>query len=112
MQEFLHVDDLGEACVFALEHWQQDPEKLQLLNVGSGVDLTTRELAEVVAAATTGYQSEINGDASKPHGSPKKQLDVSRLAALGWWALIPLADGLTSTMALYLQALSEQHVRL
>jgi GDP-L-fucose synthase len=111
LREFLHVDDLGEACVFALEHWQPQPNDLQFLNVGTGVDLTIRELAEAVAAAT-GYLGEIHWDASKPDGTPKKQLDVSRLAALGWRACIPLAEGLTSTVALYRQALSEQLVRL
>jgi GDP-L-fucose synthase len=98
LREFLHVDDLGEACVFALEHWQPGPEELQYLNVGTGVDLTIRELAEQVAVAT-GYQGEILWDASKPDGTPKKQLDVSRLAALGWRARISLAEGLASTVA-------------
>jgi len=110
-REFLHVDDLGEACVFALEQWQPAPDETQFLNVGTGVDLTIRELAEAVAAAT-GYQGEIRWDASKPDGTPKKQLDVSHLAALGWQARIPLAEGLTSTVAQYRQALSEQLVRL
>jgi GDP-L-fucose synthase len=100
LREFLHVDDLGEACVFALEHWQPAAEELQFLNVGTGVDLTIRELAEAVAAAT-GYQGEIHWDASKPDGTPKKQLDVSRLAALGWRARIPLAEGLASTVAAF-----------
>ena len=98
LREFLHVDDLGEACVFALQHWQPGPEELQYLNVGTGVDLTIRELAEQVAVAT-GYQGEILWDASKPDGTPKKQLDVSRLAALGWRARISLAEGLASTVA-------------
>jgi GDP-L-fucose synthase len=98
LREFLHVDDLGEACVFALEHWQPGPEELQYLNVGTGVDLTIRELAEQVAVAT-GYQGEILWDASKPDGTPKKQLDVSRLAALGWRARISLAEGLANTVA-------------
>ena len=98
LREFLHVDDLGEACVFALERWQPGPEQLQFLNVGTGVDLTIRELAEAVAAAT-GYQGEIRWDTSKPDGTPKKQLDVGRLAALGWRARIPLAEGLVSTVA-------------
>jgi len=97
LREFLHVDDLGEACVFALERWQPGPEELQFLNVGTGVDLTIRELAEAVAVAT-GYQGEIRWDTSKPDGTPKKQLDVGRLAALGWTARIPLADGLASTV--------------
>ena len=98
LREFLHVDDLGEACVFALQHWQPGPEELQYLNVGTGVDLTIRELAEQVAVAT-GYQGEVLWDASKPDGTPKKQLDVSRLAALGWRARISLAEGLASTVA-------------
>ena len=98
LREFLHVDDLGEACVFALEHWRPGPEELQFLNVGTGVDLTIRELAEAVAAAT-GYRGEIRWDTSKPDGTPKKQLDVGRLAELGWQARIPLAEGLASTVA-------------
>ena len=98
LREFLHVDDLGEACVFALEQWQPGPGDLQFLNVGTGVDQTIRELAEAVAAAA-GFQGEIHWDTSKPDGTPKKQLDVSRLAALGWRARIPLAEGLVKTMA-------------
>jgi GDP-L-fucose synthase len=107
LREFLHVDDLGEACVFALEHWDpstadaprdRDGQALPFLNVGTGVDLSIRELAEAVAAAT-GFEGEIHWDASKPDGTPKKQLDVSRLAALGWRARIPLTEGLASTVA-------------
>ena len=111
MREFLHVDDLGEACVFALERWQPGPEDQQFLNVGTGVDLTIRELAEAVAAAT-GYQGEIRWDASKPDGTPKKQLDVSRMKALGWQARIPLAEGLSSTVAEFRRALQQELVRL
>ncbi len=98
LREFLHVDDLGEACVFALERWQPGPEELQFLNVGTGVDLTIRELAEAVAAAT-GFAGSLEWDTTKPDGTPKKQLDVSRLAALGWRARIPLAEGLAGTVA-------------
>jgi GDP-L-fucose synthase len=107
LREFLHVDDLGEACVFALEHWDpaaadapcdSDGQPLPFLNVGTGVDLTIRELAESVASAT-GFEGEILWDTSKPDGTPKKQLDVSRLAGLGWQARIPLAEGLVSTVA-------------
>ena len=111
MREFLHVDDLGQACVFALEHWQPGPEEQQFLNVGTGVDLTIRELAEAVATAT-GFQGEIHWDASKPDGTPKKQLDVSRLAGMGWRARILLTDGLRSTVALFREELSQQKVRL
>ncbi|MCP9808505.1 GDP-L-fucose synthase [Cyanobium sp. HWJ4-Hawea] len=120
LREFLHVDDLGEACVFALEHWDPDApnaplaanaEPLTFLNVGTGVDLSIRELAAAVAAAT-GYRGNIEWDATKPDGTPKKQLDVSCLAALGWQAQIPLAAGLTSTVSDFRQQLDQQLVRL
>jgi len=110
LREFLHVDDLGEACVFALQHWQPGPEQLQFLNVGTGIDLTIRELAEAVARAT-GFQGDIHWDSSKPDGTPKKQLDVSRLAALGWRARIPLAEGLRNTVALFRGELAQQELR-
>ena len=102
LREFLHADDLGEACVFALEHWSALPqdapcddqgEPLAFLNVGTGIDLSIRELAEQVAA-TVGFAGEIHWDTSKPDGTPKKQLNVSRLRQLGWSARIPLAEGL------------------
>ena len=111
LREFLHVDDLGEACVFALERWQPSVDQLQHLNVGTGVDLTIRELAEVVAEAT-GYSGTIEWDASKPDGTPKKQLDVSRMAALGWRAQIPLREGLRDTVRLYREHLDQQLLRL
>ena len=110
LREFLHVDDLGEACVFALEHWQPGPGELQHLNVGTGVDLTIRALAEAVAAAT-GFGGEIRWDATKPDGTPKKQLDVGRLAALGWRARIPLAEGLPSTVEEFRKQLNQQLVQ-
>ena len=97
MREFLNVDDLGEACVFALQQWQPEPEEQQFLNVGTGMDLTIRELAEAVAAAT-GFRGEIHWDASKPDGTPKKQLNVRRLTALGWRACISLEEGLAKMM--------------
>ena len=111
LREFLHVDDLGEACVFALEQWQPGPDELQHLNVGTGVDLSIRELAQAVAAAT-GFAGEIHWDSSKPDGTPRKQLDVSRLAALGWRARIPLVEGLASTVAEFRDQFSQQLVRL
>ena len=111
LREFLHVDDLGEACVFALEHWQPTADQLQHLNVGTGDDLTIQELAEAVAEAT-GFRGTIAWDASKPDGTPKKQLDVSRLAALGWRARIPLREGLRDTVHLFREQLDQQLVRL
>ena len=105
LREFLHVDDLADAAVFCLERWQPsitpaEADPLQFLNVGTGVDLPIRELAALVAEAV-GYRGEILWDRSKPDGTPKKQLDVSRLAALGWTAKIPLAEGLRRTAEAY-----------
>ncbi|PZV00392.1 MAG: GDP-fucose synthetase, partial [Cyanobium sp.] len=105
LREFLHADDLADAAVFCLESWQpaitpEHPDPLQFLNVGTGVDLPIRELADLVADAV-GYRGEIHWDTSKPDGTPKKQLDVSRLAALGWKARIPLSEGLQRIAATY-----------
>jgi GDP-L-fucose synthase len=111
LREFLHVDDLGEACVFALERWQLGTNDPPFLNVGTGVDLSIRDLALAVAKAT-GYGGTIQWDTSKPDGTPKKQLDVSRLASLGWRARIPLADGLASTVELFREHLIQELVRL
>ena len=111
LREFLHVDDLGEACVFALERWCPAPDEFTHLNVGTGVDLSIRELAEAVATAT-GYQGAIEWDSSKPDGTPKKQLDVNRMASLGWRARIPLAEGLESTIDCFRKSLAEQIARL
>ena len=106
LREFLHADDLGEACVFALEHWsalsndapQDDAgEPLGFLNVGTGKDLSICDLAEKVASAV-GFKGSIQWDPSKPDGTPKKQLDVSRLTAMGWRARIALTEGLTGTV--------------
>jgi GDP-L-fucose synthase len=110
-REFLHADDLGEACVFALERWQPQPDHPQHLNVGTGLDLTIKQLAEAVAEAT-GFQGEILWDTTQPDGTPKKQLDVSRMAALGWRARIPLSEGLRSTVRLFREHLVQQLVRL
>ena len=102
LREFLHADDLGEACVFALEHWSAKNENspkddsgkpLAFLNVGTGVDLSIRQLAQQVATAV-GFNGSIAWNPNKPDGTPKKQLDVSRLSAMGWRARIQLTEGL------------------
>lgn len=111
LREFLHVDDLGEACVFALERWQPSPAELQFLNVGTGKDITIRELAQAVSSAIN-YEGTIKWDTSKADGTPKKQLDVTKLTALGWRAQIPLADGLASTVALFREELNLKTARL
>lgn len=98
-REFLHVDDLADALVFLLEHYSDE----RLINVGTGTDLTIREVAELVGKVV-GFEGELEFDTSKPDGTPRKQLDVSRLAALGWTARTPLAAGVASTYAWYLQS--------
>jgi GDP-L-fucose synthase len=88
-REFLHVDDLAEACLFLLERYSGD----EPVNVGCGQDLTIRELAETVAEVV-GFKGALRFDASKPDGTPRKLLDTSRLAALGWRPSIGLRKGL------------------
>jgi GDP-L-fucose synthase len=93
-REFLYVDDLADACVHLMERCYDGP----LVNIGTGEDVTIRELAETVMEVV-GFQGRIVFDASKPDGTPRKWLDVSRLAGLGWRARVPLADGLRRTYA-------------
>jgi GDP-L-fucose synthase len=95
-REFLHVDDLADAGLFLLR-LAKPPD---WVNVGSGVDLTIRELTERVAAAV-GYRGRIVWDTSRPDGAPRKLLDVSLLAGLGWRARISLEDGLSQAVAAY-----------
>ncbi|MBI5766891.1 MAG: GDP-L-fucose synthase [Verrucomicrobia bacterium] len=96
-REFLHVDDLADACAFLL-HLTNPPD---LINVGTGTDVTIRELTELVASVV-GYRGKIAWDASKPDGTPRKLMDVSRLAALGWRAKLALRQGVEQTYASFL----------
>jgi GDP-L-fucose synthase len=96
-REFLHVDDLAEACAFLLR--QENPP--DWINVGTGTDVTIRELTETVAEVT-GFKGKITWDATKPDGTPRKLMDVSRLAALGWRARIGLREGVEKTYASFL----------
>ena len=96
-REFLHVDDLADACAFLLRV-DNPPD---WINVGTGTDVTIKELTESVAA-TTGFKGKVVWDASKPDGTPRKLLDVTRLAKLGWKAKIDLKDGLAKTYASFL----------
>jgi GDP-L-fucose synthase len=112
LREFLHVDDLADAAMFCLEHWQPAADELQFLNVGTGTDLPIRDLAGLVADAV-GFRGTLNWDASKPDGTPRKLLDVNRLKALGWSATISLEEGLRATVNDYVQRQSNgQEVRL
>jgi GDP-L-fucose synthase len=96
-REFLHVDDLADACAFLLK--LTDPP--DWINVGTGTDVSIRELTETVAAVT-GYSGRIAWDPTKPDGTPRKLMDVSRLSALGWRARIALRDGIERTYASFL----------
>ncbi len=91
-RELMHVDDLADACVFLMENYDA-PE---IVNLGTGEDITIRELAEMIAEIT-GYRGIIKQDTSKPDGTPRKLLDVSRLNALGWRARVSLREGLRQT---------------
>jgi GDP-L-fucose synthase len=111
LREFLHIDDLGEACVFLLDNFQPGPDQLPYINVGTGVDISIRELAESFGNFTN-FAGQICWDTSKPDGTPRKLLDVSRLAGMGWKARIPLENGLELTTALFREQLSSGLVRL
>jgi len=97
-REFLHVDDLADACLFVMRNYEGEA----FLNVGVGEDLSIRELAELVKGAV-GFQGRIVWDATKPDGTPRKLLDVSRIHALGWRARTPLEDGIVSTYRWFLE---------
>lgn len=98
-REFLHVDDLADACLFLMQEYDEP----DIVNIGVGEDLAIRELAEVMAGIT-GFQGDIQFDARHPDGTPRKVLDVSRLNALGWRALISLHEGIRSTLEWYARA--------
>jgi GDP-L-fucose synthase len=105
-REFLHVDDLARACLHLLEHYDE-PEPI---NIGVGEDLSIRELAQLVAEIV-GFEGRIEFDTSKPDGTPRKLLDVSKIHALGWKAQIGLRDGLTETYRWYQEQLAAGAVR-
>lgn len=96
-REFLHVDDLADAVVFLLEHYDDAAP----INVGVGRDITIREVA-VLVAEVIGYDGEIVQDPTKPDGTPRKVLDVSRLTDLGWTAAVGLRDGIAQTYEWFL----------
>lgn len=100
-REFLYVDDLADACVFLMENFEPD-ESPVFANVGVGEDITIAELAATVAGVV-GYDGEIRWDTTKPDGTPRKLLDVSVLANLGWKAKTGLIEGIRTTYAAYLE---------
>src|SRR5271155_424077 len=97
-REFLHVDDLADAAVFLMLNYE-DPE---IINVGTGEDITIRALAEMIAAIV-GYSGRLAFDTSKPDGTPRKLLDINRLRSLGWTAKIALRDGIAATYDWYVR---------
>ena len=94
MREFLHVDDLASACLHLMEHY----EGREWLNIGTGEDLSIRELAELVCAVV-GYEGQLSWDTTKPDGTPRKLLDVNKIHALGWKARIGLRAGIEGVYA-------------
>jgi len=107
MREFLHVAEMASASIFVMnldkkEYQKETTPMLSHINVGTGVDCTIKELTETVVAVI-GYQGEIKWDSSKPNGSPRKLMDVSRLARLGWRAKTSLREGLTDTYLWFLE---------
>jgi GDP-L-fucose synthase len=100
-REFLHVEDAASAIIFLLRNYDSP----DIVNVGSGVDLTIRELAEMICEVV-GFEGEIRWDKSKPDGIPRKLLDVTKLTQLGWHATIPLRQGIEQTYRWYLDNLA------
>lgn len=107
LREFLHVDDLAAACLFVL-NMENPPD---LVNVGSGREISIRELAELVKR-TSGCEAAITWDSSKPDGTPRKLCDTSLIRSLGWAPAIDLEDGLQRTIAEYREAVADGSVRL
>jgi len=96
-REFLHVTDMADACVYVMEN----PESNGVYNIGCGNDVTIRELAELISQIV-GYKGELRFDHTKPDGTPRKLLDISRISQMGWNPSITLKDGITKTYEWYL----------
>ena len=105
-REFLHVDDLADACVYLMQHYEGESP----INVGWGEDVSIAELARIVAD-TVGFRGALQFDSSKPDGTPRKLLDTSRLTALGWRPTITLEAGLASTYEWYVSQTQERHAQ-
>jgi len=97
-REFLYVEDLADACLFLMNHYQGD----EIVNVGTGEDMTIRDLAEQVAHVV-GFEGSLTFDTSKPDGTPQKLLDVSKINALGWKAKTGFKEGIEKTYQWYLE---------
>jgi GDP-L-fucose synthase len=95
-REFLHVDDLAGACVFLMKTYHGS----EIINIGTGTDLTIRDLAEMIKDIVS-FKGDIVWDSTKPDGTPRKLLDINRISALGWQPRISLRDGLRNTYEWY-----------
>ncbi len=102
MREFLHVDDMADACLFLMEKRGEHP----IYNIGSGIDISIRELAEIIMDIV-GFRGDIVFDTTKPDGTPRKLLNVERMKNLGWQATITLREGIAKTYQDFLK--QEQH---
>ena len=98
-REFLHVDDMADACVFIMENYSSK-EIGEFINIGTGKDLTIKEIAYIIKDLV-GFKGEIIFDKTKPEGTPKKQLDVSKLNSLGWQPKIDLVEGIKKVINEY-----------
>ncbi len=107
LREFLHVDDLASAVVMASENYNESMH----LNVGTGYDLTIKDLAKLIAQEA-GFKGQIKWDSTKPDGTPRKVLDVSRITSMGWKPTITLEEGIASTIAWFKEAARKGEARL
>lgn len=105
MREFLHVDDMADACIFLMQKFEGN----EIINIGTGVDISIKELALIIKELTE-YQGELVFDSSKPDGTPRKLMDVSRLHSKGWKHKINLTEGIRSTIEWYLN--NRDHAKL
>ena len=118
-REFLHVEDLSKACLYVLENWNpsakyfptQEKNPLSFLNVGSGEEVSIKELAELIAKEI-GYQGDIKWDNSKPDGTPRKLLNINRIKEIGWEPSITLRDGIKDTIRQYNNEIKNKTIRI
>ena len=118
-REFLHSDDLGDASVFALENWDPSSDDAPLddkgnplcyLNVGTGKDLSIKDLAQKIALELD-YQGSIEWDKSKPDGTLRKQLDAERIINLGWKSKISFENGIKNTVNIFIEGIKNKTLR-
>ena len=109
-REFLYVEDLADACTFVLENWKPDKKEIKFLNVGTGYDISIKKIAETIGKKC-GFNGEIEWDSSMPDGTPKKQLDISKIMNLGWKAKTSFEEGLNLTISNYKKLKNKQILR-